>query len=89
MKNKLGLFKRLGVLAVLALCLAFVMMGTDSTRSASATICCQECPVNPFDPHNPSPEEYCSEQCNNSTYDCYYRCLEEVYSCWSHCDNCP
>lgn len=88
MKNKLGLLKRLSILAVLVLCLGFVMTGNLSPQKASTAPCCHDCAVDPFDPYAPTPQEYCQDQCGVRNGPCVDACLTDIYNCWSHCVIC-
>jgi hypothetical protein len=84
MKNKVGLIKRLGILALLLACLGFVNF-SPNTQAVSAIQCCSECPFPPpVDPEEA--ERYCSQQCLNSTHTCYVNCINNVNHCASHCD---
>jgi hypothetical protein len=85
MKNKLGLVKRLGILTILVCALGFVMFA-PATQSALARPCCSSCPIDPFDPFAPSPEDYCTQQCGSGSGTCYNQCINSVFNCWHVCD---
>ncbi len=84
MKNKIGLVRRLGILAVLSLALGFVMFA-PAVQSTLARPCCSDCPISPFDVE-PTPQEYCTAQCGASSGSCYNSCINSVYNCWHWCD---
>ena len=87
MKSKLGLLKRLGILAILVFCLGFVMFASDKTQAALAAPCCSDCDVPPFG-EDPTAEEYCADQCGASSGSCYNLCLNRIHNCWAHCIFC-
>jgi hypothetical protein len=83
MKNKVGLIKRLGILALLLACLGFVNF-SPNTQAVSALPCCSSCPLPPpFDPEEA--EAYCLNLCQYSTHTCYNDCINNVYYCAGHC----
>jgi hypothetical protein len=85
MKNKVGLIKRLGILALLLACLGFVTF-TPNTQAVSAIPCCSSCPLPPpLDPEYVP--VYCASQCQTSDRDCQQACEAYVLYCASHCDN--
>lgn len=86
MKEKLGLIKRLGILAVLVFCLGYVAF-TPNTQSVLAAPCCSDCPVAPWDVET-TIEEHCAAQCGSTSGTCYTRCVNRAYSCWANCISC-
>ena len=85
MKNKIGLVKRLGILAVMLFALGFVALA-PATQQALARPCCTDCAVNPLDPGGDTPESYCENQCGSNSGSCYTSCVNSIYSCWRWCD---
>jgi hypothetical protein len=84
MKNKLGLVKRLGILAVLLLCLGFVAF-TPNTQPVLAIPCCSSCPVQDL-------EEiplYCQDLCQVRNGPCYDACVANASYCLTHCSHSP
>ena len=84
MKIKLGLIKKLSILAILLFCLGFVAF-TPTTTTVQAAPCCSTCPIPPGEPE-PTPQEYCANQCGVKSGPCYNQCLNQVYSCWQWCN---
>jgi hypothetical protein len=77
------LIARLFMLAILVSCLGFVAL-SPNTRIAVAAPCCSTCPIPPWEVE-PTPQEYCTNQCGASSGPCYNSCLNSVYNCWAHC----
>jgi len=86
MKNKLGLIKRLSLLAVLLFCLGFVAFTPDA-QPALASICCSQCPLPPPYDVEDVPA-FCANQCGGtSDRDCLADCAAAVKYCAGHCDH--
>lgn len=85
MRNNLSLVKRLGVLSVLVFCLGFVMFAPNTAQNAMAARCCSECPI-PLGQVEPTPEEYCQDQCQVRNGPCFDACVGSVYGCWRTCN---
>jgi hypothetical protein len=86
MKNKLGLIKRLSILAVLLFCLGFVTF-TPRAQPALASQCCSECLLPPpFDVEYVP--EFCTDHCGGPSAErtCVENCIEEVNDCAAQCD---
>ena len=69
MLRRKKLFARLAVLAVLLSCLGFVVL-TPNTQTVLALPCCETCPIPPGE-IEPTPQEYCTDQCGASSGSCY------------------
>lgn len=83
MKNKIGLIKRLAILAVLVVSFGFVA-GIPTAQATTAAPCCSQCPLDPED-FSQTPQEFCTDQCGAGSGTCYNECLNGVYSCWAWC----
>lgn len=81
-----NLFARLAVLAVLLSCLVVVAF-TPNTQPVLAAPCCESCPIPPGEVE-PSPQDYCTNQCGASSGSCYNSCISSVYNCWRNCRSC-
>ena len=86
MKNKIGLVKRLGVLAILLFCLGFVMFAPNATQNARASECCSECAIPPGQAE-PTPQEYCQDLCQVRNGPCVTACINDILNCWQWCDS--